>query len=117
VTTTEAEFQQQVVELAGMLGWQHLHVRRSIGKGSRWVTATNVVGWPDLFCWHPTRGVVAIELKSQAGQPTPEQLRVLETLRTAGVPSFVWRPSDWDEITSVLAGTAKGADAIRKATP
>lgn len=47
---TEATWQQQVIDLAHALGWRHMHVRRSIGKGRTWVTATNVP-WPDLTLW------------------------------------------------------------------
>ena len=56
VEPTEAEFQQQVIDLAHLLGWKHLHVRRTIG------------------------------------------------LAAAGVPSYVWRPSDWPEIETALRG-------------
>ncbi len=44
---TEADFQAQVVELAGILGWRVTHTAGAIGKGHRWTTATSVVGWPD----------------------------------------------------------------------
>ena len=44
--TRHEQLQGQVVELLGLVGWKHLHVRKSIGKGKRWVTTTNVVGWP-----------------------------------------------------------------------
>jgi hypothetical protein len=99
---TEAEFQAQIVQLATMLGWRHLHCRRSIGKGRQWVTATNIVGWPDLLCWK--RGqVIAVELKSDKGTLTPEQREVLASLAEAGVAVYVWRPSDFDEAQRVLS--------------
>ena len=102
IDITETEFQAQVVELATMLNWRHLHVRRSIGKGSKWVTATNVVGWPDLLAWRPGQ-VIAAELKSETGKATDEQTAVLASLNVAGIPAYLWRPSDWDEIARVLA--------------
>lgn len=105
--TTEAEFQAQVVELATICGWQHLHVRRTIGKGHRWTTSTNVIGWPDLFLWKPGR-VVAAELKSETGIATPEQLAVLESLAAAGIETHLWRPSDFDEITRTLGARPAG---------
>lgn len=43
---TEADWQGQVIDLAHAYQWRHLHVRRTIGKGKKWVTATNVAGWP-----------------------------------------------------------------------
>ena len=102
----EATFQSQVVELAGMLGWRHLHVRRTRGRGGAWTTSTNLPGWPDLFLWHPRHGTLAAELKSQRGELRPEQSEVLASLRAAGVDARVWRPSDWTEIQSTLTGKA-----------
>lgn len=100
---TEAEHQAQVIELAHLLGWHHLHVRRSIGKGRTWVTATNVVGWPDLLLWHEQqRRVIAAELKSEKGTVTDEQRQVLDSLAAAGLETHVWRPSDMDDIARVL---------------
>lgn len=102
---TEAEFQAQVVELARILGWQVLHVRRSIGKGHRWTTTTSVTGWPDLFMWHPRHGVLARELKTETGKLTAEQEEVLASLCAAGVDAGVWRPADFEEeIPSTLSG-------------
>ncbi len=102
---TEAVFQEQVVELAHMLGWEHMHVRRSIGKGRSWTTATNVAGWPDLVLWSERQcRVIAAELKSQTGKATVEQLDVLTSLGRAGVESFLWRPSDLDDIQRILTG-------------
>lgn len=101
---SEAEFQAQVVELAGILGWRVMHVRSSIGKGKRWTTATSVVGWLDLFLWHSRHGVLARELKSDTGKVTPEQAEVIQSLNEAGVNAGVWRPSDWDEIQRTLSG-------------
>lgn len=100
---TEADFQAVVVEALGLLGWRHLHVRRTIGRGRRWTTSTNVAGWPDLLCWHPGKGrVLAIELKADGGKVTPEQVEVLGSLRAAGVDAYVFRPSDWAELEAVL---------------
>lgn len=98
---TETEFQQQVVQLATIAGWQHLHVRRTIGRGRKWTTSTNLPGWPDLLLWKPGR-IVAAELKTDTGKTTPEQDAVLASLTAAGVETHVWRPADWDEIASTL---------------
>ena len=100
----EADWQSQVIDLAHIYGWHHLHVRRSIGKGRRWTTSTNVTGWPDLFFWHEgQRRTIAAELKSETGRTTPEQLAVLASLCAAGVETFVWRPSDLVEVRDVLS--------------
>lgn len=101
---TETEWQAQLVELAHFLGWKHLHVRRTRGKGRAWVTSTNRVGWPDLFLWHPRHGFVAIECKVGKNQPTPEQLEVLDELSDAGAVALVAYPSDLDTVRSYLQG-------------
>lgn len=102
---SEDAFQAQVIELAAVLGWEHMHVRRSIGKGRKWTTATNVVGWPDLTLWsHRHRRVMFVELKSNSGVVTAEQLEVHRSLRDAGQEVYVWRPSTWDEAVEILGG-------------
>lgn len=104
----EATFQNQVIELATILGWQVLHVRKSIGRragGRAWQTTTSIKGWPDLFMWHPRHGVLARELKSDTGKVTAEQEEVLASLCAAGVDAGVWRPADFtEEIPSTLNG-------------
>lgn len=102
---TEAEFQAQVVELATITGWRHLHVRRTIGRGRKWTTSTNLAGWPDLLLWRPGR-IIAVELKTDVGKVTDDQEDVLRSLAEAGVESFVWRPSDWDLIATTLGRRA-----------
>lgn len=102
---TEAEFQAQVVELATITGWRHLHVRRTIGRGRKWTTSTNLAGWPDLLLWRPGR-IIAVELKTDVGKVTDDQEDVLRSLSDAGVEAFVWRPADWDVIASTLGRRA-----------
>lgn len=101
---TETEWQTQVVELAHLLRWQHLHVRRSIGKGRSWQTTTNIVGFPDLLLWHPQHGFAALELKSETGKATDEQVAVLASLAAAGARTMIARPSDIDAVTALLQG-------------
>lgn len=104
LTMTEAEWQAQVVDLAHLLGWQHLHVRRSIGKGRSWQTTTNIVGFPDLLLWSPTHGFAAIELKSERGVVADEQVAVLASLAAAGARTMIARPSDLDAVRRLLQG-------------
>lgn len=103
---TEADFQRQVVELAGICGWKHLHVRRTIGRGRKWTTSTNLAGWPDLLCWRPGR-MIAAELKSEGGKVTEDQADVLASLHDAGIQTYIWRPADLDAIAKVLSPGAK----------
>ncbi len=100
----EADWQEQVIDLAHLHGWSHLHVRRTIGRGRQWTTSTNVKGWPDLFLWNPgQQRVMAVELKSETGHVTVEQRAVLASLTAAGVECHVWRPSDLDSAQAALA--------------
>lgn len=101
---TEAEFQAQVVELAHLLGWRVLHVRRSIGKGQRWTTTTSIVGWPDLFMYHPDeRRVLALELKAGLkSKISDEQRVVVDELNRAGITAAIVSPEDWDWIQHQL---------------
>lgn len=101
-TITEAEWQEQVIQIAHLTGWRHLHVRRSIGKGRQWTTATNIIGWPDLLLWAPDRGFIALELKSETGKATPEQLAVLRELEASGARTMIARPSDAHQVVALL---------------
>lgn len=102
---TEAQWQEQVQQLARVLGWRTMHVRRSIGKGNKWTTATSVKGWPDLTLWSERQQrLVFAELKTESGDVTPEQVEVLASLRAAGQEAYVWRPSDLGRVRDVLSG-------------
>lgn len=91
---THVELQSQVVEVAKLLGWAHLHVRRSIGKGRQWATTTNVVGWPDLLLWNPRQPGrhLAIELKVPPDRLSADQEKVLDELAAAGFETHVVTP-------------------------
>lgn len=109
---TETEWQAQVVEAAHLFGWNHLHVRRTLGKGKTWVTSTNRKGWPDLFLWHREHGFLAIELKVGRNTATPEQMAVLDELLTAGARVAVAYPEDWPSVERLLRGD-DGAGSLR----
>lgn len=98
-------WQAQVVELAHIYHWQHLHVRRTVGRGKKWVTATNLKGFPDLLLWHPRHGFAALELKVGRDKPTPDQVAVLASLRAAGAVALVVYPDDLPIVHQVLLGT------------
>lgn len=114
---TEAEWQASVVDLARILGWRHMHARRSIGKGSRWTTATNVTGWPDLVLWSERQQrVIFAELKTDTGKLTTEQVEVLRSLRTAGAECHVWRPAQLKDIRDILIRGQPGRTIAEPAT-
>lgn len=101
---TETQFQAAVVDLAKVRGWRIHHQRPARTEDDGWRSAIiGHKGWPDLALARTGRLVIA-ELKSERGQPTPDQEAWLELLRTVpGVEVFVWRPSEWPEVERTLA--------------
>jgi hypothetical protein len=93
MAVSERAFQQQVVELARLLGWTAYHP---------WVSLHSAAGFPDLVLVRPPRLVFA-ELKSERGRVTAAQQRWLDLLgQVPGVEARLWRPGDWDEIVATL---------------
>lgn len=79
-------------------------MRRTIGRGKKWVTATNLKGWPDLWLFRPDRGYVAAELKIPPDKATEEQTELLAYFDTMpATTSKLWTPDDWDDIQATLA--------------
>ena len=92
-TITEKQWMAQVVELAGIFGWDHYHP---------WLSIHSPRGWPDLALCRPPRLVLA-ELKSEKGKVSEAQDRWMDLLREcAGVEVYLWRPSDIDDVANVL---------------
>lgn len=102
---TEAQFQARVQQLATFLGWEWIHIQRGLNDRGYWrtpVTGDLGPGWPDLVMLKGDR-MLAVELKVSTNL-TPTQERVLGILGATGyIEVYVWRPSDWDEITEVLS--------------
>jgi len=99
------EFQGQIVQFATMMGWEHLHVRRTIGKHKKWVTGTNIKGWPDLMLMRAPDELIAAEIKIPPDDLSPDQMKVIGTAESPGwlrtmtkFECYIWRPEDWDEI-------------------
>ena len=89
----ECDFQAQVQDLARLCGWRTYHTYDS---------RRSPEGYPDL-CMVRSPRLVYAELKSERGKLTPAQLEWLAELREiAGVETYVFRPSDWDEIVELL---------------
>jgi hypothetical protein len=104
VDISEDEFQTQVIDSAHLHGWKVAHFRKARTKDG-WITAVSAdgKGWNDLFCVRPSTGhVFAAELKSARGKRTPEQIAWASWMEAVGIAAYVWKPSDWDEINSVL---------------
>ena len=91
---TEKQFEAQVKDLALLFHWKYYHTWRSIHSPA---------GFPDDVLVRER--VVFAELKSETGQPTPEQYFWLLALTEAGQECYLWRPSDLEtEIVDVLKG-------------
>ncbi len=108
---TEADFQNTVIKLAQYLGWRVAHFRgvRVQRRNGTVYYQTPVqadgAGWPDLFLAHPGKNLIIVaEIKSEKGRLSPEQKVWLDIFSSAGVPAYVWRPSDWEEIERILGG-------------
>lgn len=97
-SASEREWQAQVSELAGILGWAVWHVLDARGMER---------GWPDLTLARPPRLVFA-ELKAERTRVRPEQAATLELLRACGQEAYLWRPSDWPQVQRVLARPRRG---------
>lgn len=105
---SETEFLAQVIELAHLYGWRVAHFRPAwTGRGWRTPVQGDGAGFPDLVLVGRGRLIVA-ELKRERGLATPEQLAWLATFAGAGIPAFVWQPSDFDLIAVELGRAARG---------
>lgn len=89
---SEAHFQSRVIRLAQLLGWKVFHLLDPIGSPA---------GFPDLLLRRPPR-LVWCELKSEHGRLTPQQRLFLSDLIACGQEAYMWKPSDFDTIKSVL---------------
>jgi hypothetical protein len=90
---TEKAWQAVVLDLARLHGWQAYHTFDS---------RRSQPGFPDLVLWR--RGeLIFVELKTDKGRVTPDQLRVISGLEDAGQQVYVWRPDDLDFAQKVLS--------------
>jgi hypothetical protein len=98
---TEAEFQDQFVALARVLGWRVAHFRAArTAHGWRTPVAGDGAGFVDVVLVRDR--VMFVELKSDTGHLRGDQREWLIAFRAAGAEVHVWRPSDWPEIESAL---------------
>ncbi|MCI0635547.1 MAG: VRR-NUC domain-containing protein, partial [Actinobacteria bacterium] len=100
---TEAEFQEQVIGLARLLGWRVAHFRAA-GTGHGWRTPVSAdgEGFVDLVLARDR--VMFVELKSDTGTLRPAQREWLIALRAAGAEVHVWKPALWAEVEATLRG-------------
>jgi len=90
---TEKAWQSQVVAAAKLLGWKVYHP---------WLSIKSTAGWPDLaLC--KGRVLILAEMKREGKEPSTKQQEWLDALdRVPGVLTFVWKPSEWDDVVKVL---------------
>lgn len=106
---SEAALQGRVVRLARRLGWTVVHVGRAVVGDGRVVTPT-IAGWPDLLLLNPDAPngvrVMFLELKSQRGRPSDEQVEMMALLIACGIPGGIVTPEDWrtGKVRALLEG-------------
>lgn len=92
---SEKALQAQVIAYAQMHRWLVYHTHDS---------RRSQAGFPDLVMVRGTRLIFA-ELKTEKGRLTPEQtawIMAFVCLDNQRVESYVWRPSDREEIWRIL---------------
>lgn len=107
MTTTEAEFQRAVLDLAHLCGFTVAHfrgVKVATRNGIRHMTpvAADGKGFPDLVLVKDR--VLFRELKTDRGRLSEAQHEWMAVLEGAGADVDVWRPSDWARIERTLTG-------------
>ena len=86
MSTTEADFQADIIAAAKTFGVEAFHPFNS---------RASEPGWPDLTL--VGAGVMFRELKTQRGIVTPSQAFWIAILSDAGLDAAVWRPDQWPE--------------------
>jgi hypothetical protein len=109
VAMAEQELQDNVIELAHLLGWRVAHFRPAMTKdGWRTAVSADGKGFPDLVLVRDR--VVFAELKSAKGVLTDEQADWVGALVGAKAECHLWKPVDWTDgtIERVLRGACRG---------
>lgn len=90
--TTEKQFEGQIENLLKLFKWKYYHT---------WNSEHSEEGFPDVIAIRPPRLLVA-ELKKEGEEPTDEQWAWLDCFSLAGAETYVWWPSDIDEVMKIL---------------
>lgn len=100
---SERDFQKQFLQFAKLMGWHRAHFRPGMNQRGSWQTAVagDGEGFPDVVLVRER--IVWVELKSDVGRLSPEQVIWRDKLLLAKQEWYLWRPKDWDEIQRVLA--------------
>ena len=102
INITEKDFMRQVEDLLKVLHWHWTHFRPARTEHG-WRTAiTGHKGFVDYVAVKEKR-CLFIELKSENGKLTPSQEEWAELLKACpGVEYYCWRPSQIEDIASIL---------------
>lgn len=101
---TEAQWQQQVIDIAGVRRWRWWHApdnRPVVGKGGQEYVQNVKAGFPDLVLVREERLVFA-ELKRETGKASPEQLAWALALNATAAEVYLWKPHDIADVLRIL---------------
>ena|SRR3990167_458274 len=108
---SEVDFQDMVVDAFQKSGWL-VHAERPARSNKGW--RTPIQGDPGFLDLVLARGepdprIIFAEVKSEEGRETKEQkawgIVLASCTRAAiGIDTFLWRPSNWQEILAILGG-------------
>jgi extradiol dioxygenase family protein len=103
VGCTEDEWQKLVVTTARACGWFVVHLRKARKKNGSWETPVmgDGKGFVDLILYGHGR-VIHVELKTDTGQRTHEQVEWQARIERAGMAYRLWRPGDWTAVRAEL---------------
>ena len=105
-TTLERPFTNEVIRVARSYNWEvfHIHDQNSYENYRRVASGS---GFPDLILYRTNdqgeTSMLVAELKTDASYSVvrPNQANWLSAYEQF-IPTFVWRPSDWDDIERIL---------------
>lgn len=92
----ESDWQTTVVDTASRGGWMHYHTHDS---------RHSVAGFPDLTLVRVPE-IIYAELKTETGTVSAAQRLWLDALAACGAEVYVWRPSDFAEVSARLLQTS-----------
>lgn len=97
---TEKDWQARVIAIAESFGWTWYAAPRA-GIRSNGSVRQVPAGWPDLCLARGPR-LVFVELKRETGKTTEAQDEWLRKLAATSAETYVWRPSDLDDVIATL---------------
>lgn len=103
---SEKLFQESVMKLCKVNNWKVAHISPSQVRPGVW--KSDCKGFPDLVLTsmhQPSRGIVYVELKTNTGKLSAEQVEYAHLIMNAGQEYHIWRPADIDKIIERLSRT------------